>query len=163
MGGATGPLFQSLNPKASPWRTVARVSWSTSWSSSTSSSSSLDVSSSDLVPGPRLHPRWLFSMRSFSSESFHLGLPELPGRELCEHSNLPDDRRWCDLPGGLLGLLWRLEGEQVPDLHLRFLPRCYPRRSGTTSSHPFKNRTNLFRPFEYWTNLLLGSLAPLNS
>merc|ERR1712211_119966 len=47
----------------------------------------------------------------------------------CEHSNLPDDRRWCDLPGGLLGLLWRLEGEQVPDLHLRFLPRCYPRRS----------------------------------
>ena len=79
----------------------------------------------------------------------HLGLPELPGRELCEHSNLPDDRRWCDLPGGLLGLLWRLEGEQVPDLHLRFLPRCYPRRSGTTSSHPFKNRTNLFRPFEH--------------
>ena len=88
-------------------------------------------------------------MRSFSSESFLLGLPELPGRELCEHSNLPDDRRWCDLPGGLLGLLWRLEGEQVPDLHLRFLPRCYPRRSGTTSSHPFKNRTNLFRPFEH--------------
>ena len=104
-----------------------------------------------------------FSKRSFWSWSFHLGLPELPGRELCEHSNLPDDRRWCDLPGGLLGLLWRLEGEQVPDLHLRFLPRCYPRRSGTTSSHPFKNRTNLFRPFEHWTNLLLGRVAPLNS
>ena len=80
-------------------------------------------------------------MRSFSSESFLLGLPELPGRELCEHSNLPDDRRWCDLPGGLLGLLWRLEGEQVPDLHLRFLPRCYPRRSGTTSSVHILSKT----------------------
>ena len=100
-----------------------------------------------------LHPRWMYPHRiwclvpsrcqgdlffkekllSIDLKILQLGLPELPGRQLCEHSNLPDDRRWCDLPGGLLGLLWRLEGEQVPDLHLRFLPRCYPCRSGTTS------------------------------
>ena len=54
------------------------------------------------------------------------GLPELPGGQLCEHPDLPDDRWRRDLPCGLHGLLRCMEGEQMSDLHLRLLPRHHP-------------------------------------